>query len=74
MIRSLRGFPLLDGARGRPKGDVAALARALSALSGLRHGRRPAPRRRRREPDACAAGGQGCFAADAVIELEEGRH
>lgn len=33
MIRSLRGFPLLDGARGRPPSDVAALADALVRLS-----------------------------------------
>lgn len=33
MLRSLRAFPLLDGARGRPKADVAAAARAVAALS-----------------------------------------
>ncbi|MBV9945533.1 MAG: acetate--CoA ligase family protein, partial [Myxococcales bacterium] len=33
MLRSLRAFPLLDGARGRPKLDLAAAARALAALS-----------------------------------------
>src|SRR3546814_8787413 len=33
MIRSVKGFPLLDGARGRPKADVEALAEALSRLS-----------------------------------------
>ena len=33
MIRSLRGFPLLDGARGRPPADIAALADALARLS-----------------------------------------
>jgi hypothetical protein len=33
MIREVKGFPLLDGARGRPKADVEALARALSSLS-----------------------------------------
>ncbi len=33
MIREVRGFALLDGARGRPKADIAALARALAALS-----------------------------------------
>jgi acyl-CoA synthetase (NDP forming) len=33
MIREIRGFPLLDGARGRPKLDQEALARALAALS-----------------------------------------
>jgi acyl-CoA synthetase (NDP forming) len=33
MIRSIRGFPLLDGARGRPRMDQEALADALSRLS-----------------------------------------
>ena len=33
MIRSLKMFPLLDGARGQPKADVAAAARTVAALS-----------------------------------------
>ena len=33
MIRSIRGYPLLDGARGRLKMDIGALADALSKLS-----------------------------------------
>ena len=33
LIRSIRGFPLLDGARGRPKADLGAIADALVALS-----------------------------------------
>jgi acyl-CoA synthetase (NDP forming) len=33
MIRSLRMFPLLDGARGQAKGDVAAAARTVARLS-----------------------------------------
>jgi acyl-CoA synthetase (NDP forming) len=33
MMRATRGFSLLDGARGRPKCDVQAVARALSRLS-----------------------------------------
>lgn len=32
-IRAIKGFALLDGARGRPRMDIAALARSLSALS-----------------------------------------
>ena len=35
LLRSLRCAPLLDGARGRPPLDVAAAARAVSALSHL---------------------------------------
>jgi len=33
LLRSLAGFPLLAGARGRPPLDVAAAARAVAALS-----------------------------------------
>jgi hypothetical protein len=32
MLRSLRGFRLLDGYRGAPRADVAAAARAIAAL------------------------------------------
>lgn len=33
MIRSLKLFPVLDGARGLPKADITAAARSLAALS-----------------------------------------
>ncbi len=33
MIRSLKMFPLLDGARGQPKADIAAAARSVARLS-----------------------------------------
>lgn len=33
MIRSLKMFPLLDGARGQPKADLAAAARTVARLS-----------------------------------------
>jgi acyl-CoA synthetase (NDP forming) len=33
MVREVKGFALLDGARGRPRCDVAVLAEALSRLS-----------------------------------------
>lgn len=35
MIREVRALQTLSGLRGRPKGDLAALARAISALSQL---------------------------------------
>lgn len=35
MIREVRAFPLLDGAQGRPRCDLDALADALLALSGF---------------------------------------
>ncbi len=33
MLRSLKAFPVLDGARGRPKADLMAAASAIAALS-----------------------------------------
>ncbi|MGE0723690.1 MAG: acetate--CoA ligase family protein [Alphaproteobacteria bacterium] len=33
MIREVKGFPLLDGARGKPKADIDALAHAIARLS-----------------------------------------
>ena len=33
MLRSLKAFAMLDGARGRPRADTAAAARAIAALS-----------------------------------------
>ncbi|MDO9710176.1 acetate--CoA ligase family protein [Paracraurococcus lichenis] len=74
MIRSLKGFPLLDGARGRPKADVAALAGALSALSAFAAAAGPRLASIDVNPMLVLPEGQGCYAADAVIELDGGGH
>jgi acyl-CoA synthetase (NDP forming) len=37
MLRRLRGYPLLDGARGRPPVDLTTLARAIADFSVLCH-------------------------------------
>lgn len=69
MIRSLRGFPLLDGARGRPKADVAALAEALARLSAFAA---TAPANLRGidvNPLAVLERGRGVVALDAALEL-----
>ena len=67
MIRSLRGFPLLDGARGRPKADLAALARALSALSAFAVA--AGPRLVGVDVNPLLVLPEGAYAADAVLEL-----
>ncbi len=72
MIRSLKGFPLLDGARGRPRADVAALAKSLSALSAFAVAAGPKLASIDVNPMLVLPEGQGCYAADAVIELEGG--
>ncbi len=69
MIRGLRGFPLLDGARGRPKADVPALAQALAALSAFAAAAGPRLASVDVNPLLVLPEGQGCFTADAVIEL-----
>ena len=68
MIRGLRGFPLLDGARGRPRADLAALAESVAALS--RFAVAAGPRLRSAEINPLLALPQGVMALDAVIELE----
>lgn len=71
LIRSLRGFPLLDGVRGRPRADVPALARALSALSAFAVAAGPRLLSVDVNPMLVLPAGQGCFAADAVVEVTE---
>jgi hypothetical protein len=72
MIRSLKGFPLLDGARGKPKADVKALAESLAALSRFAVAAGPRLASVDVNPMLVLPAGQGAFAADAVIEIEEG--
>ncbi len=67
LVRSLKGFPLLDGARGRPKADVAALAAALAALS--RFAVAAGPRLLSVDVNPLLVLPEGAFAADAVVEL-----
>jgi acyl-CoA synthetase (NDP forming) len=68
MIRGLRGFSLLDGARGRPRADVAALAEAVAALS--RFAAAAGPRLLSAEVNPLLVLPEGAFALDAVIELD----
>jgi acyl-CoA synthetase (NDP forming) len=71
MVRSLRGFALLDGARGRPKADVPALAQAIAALSRFALAAGPRLRSAEVNPLLVLPAGEGAFAADAVVELGE---
>jgi acyl-CoA synthetase (NDP forming) len=70
MLRSLKAFPLLDGARGRPRADVAAAARAVAALSqfAARHGEAVAEIDI--NPLVVLDEGQGAFALDALLVPE----
>jgi acetate---CoA ligase (ADP-forming) len=71
LIRSLKGAPLLQGARGRPKADVAALAQALSRLSAFAAAAGTRLVSVDVNPMLVLPEGQGCYAADAVIELAD---
>ncbi|MDR2990321.1 MAG: acetate--CoA ligase family protein [Burkholderiaceae bacterium] len=69
MIRSIRGAPLLLGARGRPVADIAALAATLSRLSAFAVAAGDALRAIDLNPVLAMPQGQGAFAVDAVIQV-----
>ncbi|NTZ82502.1 acetate--CoA ligase family protein [Burkholderia metallica] len=69
MILSIKGAPLLLGARGRPPVDVKALAAMLARLSVVAHQAGPRLQAIDLNPVFALPVGQGAFAADAVIEL-----
>lgn len=68
MIRSIRAFPILTGARGGPQVDLAALEDALLRLNHLMT---TFPEIQELDINPCFAGDEqfGCLAADARIRL-----
>ena len=68
MILGLRGAPLLQGARGRPKADIGALAQMLSRLSAFAAA--AGPRLRAVDLNPVLAMPDGAFAVDAVVEID----
>ena len=69
MIRSIKGAPLLLGARGRKPADVKALAQMLSRLSAFAAGAGERLLSVDLNPVFAMPEGEGAFAVDAVIEL-----
>ena len=71
MLRSLKGFKLLDGYRGAPKADVSAAARAIAALGEavLAGGERL--REVEVNPLLVLPAGKGAVAVDALVLLKE---
>ncbi len=67
MLRELRGFPLLAGTRGRPPGDVDALAAALAALSRFAAAHAGRLESAELNPVVVRPAGQGVVALDALI-------
>jgi len=68
MVAQVRGFELFRGFRNKPKGDLLALARAVSWISDLA----AVPRVQEAEINPMLIGAEGCGAvmADALVRLE----
>ena len=71
MLRSLKGFKLLDGYRGAPKADVAAAARAIAALGEAVLAGGDALREVEINPLLVLPEGKGAVAVDALVLLSE---
>ncbi len=69
MLGELRGLPLLSGYRGRPAGDLAALAQAIVALSQLAD--EPTVAEAEINPLIVRPAGEGVTAVDALVKLAE---
>jgi acyl-CoA synthetase (NDP forming) len=65
MLRSLKGFPLLDGFRGGPRADIPAIAEAVSAFSVLVA--EAGPRIEEAEVNPLICGDWGCLAVDGLV-------
>ena len=71
MIREIKGYALLQGARGAPACDIDALADALAALSRFAHAHRADFRSVEINPLLALPEGQGVVALDAVVIRED---
>lgn len=67
MIRELRTFALLDGYRGRPKADLAALAQAVARMSELAYANADRIEVLEVNPLIVRAAGKGVVALDCVL-------
>ncbi len=67
MIHSIKGLPLLQGARGTAPADIPALARMLSALSAFAVQAGPSLQSVDLNPVLAMPLGEGAYAVDAVI-------
>jgi acyl-CoA synthetase (NDP forming) len=70
MIRSIRGYRLLQGYRGHPRCDIAALEDLLLRLSGLVESV-PEIAEMDLNPVMALADGRGCFIADVRVRIGE---
>ena len=70
MVRALRTFPLLDGFRGAPPADVAALEDVLVRVAALADAH---PELAELDLNPLVAGPDGAVAVDARVRLAEAR-
>ena len=68
LVRSVQGFPLLDGWRGAPRADIPALEALLCRVGALADSC-PAIVEMDLNPVKVLAAGQGCIAVDARIRV-----
>jgi acyl-CoA synthetase (NDP forming) len=68
MIAEVRGLTVLAGYRGKPEGDIAALAQAVSALSRLAAD--PAVIEAEVNPLIVRPRGEGVVAVDALVRMQ----
>jgi acyl-CoA synthetase (NDP forming) len=71
MIREIKGYPILAGARGTKAADIAALAKALSRLSVFAAANAETIRSIDINPFVVLAKGKGALGLDALIEPVE---
>ncbi len=71
MLESLRAYPLLVGARGRPRADLDAVARALAAVSQAACDLGEALEAIEVNPLIVGPEGEGAVAVDAVVITRE---
>ncbi|HKX08917.1 MAG TPA: acetate--CoA ligase family protein [Stellaceae bacterium] len=69
MIAEIRGLAVLRGYRGKPPGDVRALAEAIAAISMLADLREPAVLEAEINPLVVKPAGMGVVAVDGVVRL-----
>jgi hypothetical protein len=68
MVRELRSFAILDGARGRPRADLNALVDTLMRLSALAIDLRDVVKELDINPLFVLTAGDGVRAGDALIK------
>jgi len=69
MIKEIRGYPLLTGARGRPSADIDALVEAIEILGALAMDLQHVVSEIDLNPVIVYPNGGGIKAADALIKL-----